>query len=102
MRLENRSKERERRGLTAVLGAVLVAILMSRGAAVGPEVAARSRRCGRIGVVGVGAATANRIRGDVVPDVVLIPPVRLRVPEVGGERAWRVGESPSGQAGDTG
>lgn len=88
--------------LTTVLRAVLVAILMSRGAAVWAEVGARSGRCGRIGVVGVDAGTANRIRGDVVADVMLIPPVRLRVPKVGSERARRVGESPSGQAGNTG
>lgn len=66
--------------LTTVLRTVLVAILMSRGAAISPEVCTGSRRCGRIGVVGVGAGTTNRIRGNVVADVMLIPPVRLWFP----------------------
>lgn len=63
-----------------MLRTVLVAILMSRGATISPEVCTGSRRCGRIGVVGVGTGTTNRIRGDVVADVMLIPPVRLWFP----------------------
>lgn len=67
-------------GLTAMLRTVLVAIVMSRGAASSPEVCTGSRRCGRVGVVGVAAGTTNRIRGNVVADVMLIPPVRFRFP----------------------
>jgi len=61
-----------RSGLTAVLRTALVAILMSGGAAGSPEVCTGSRRCGRVGVVGVGAGTANRIRGDVVAGLLVV------------------------------
>lgn len=58
--------------LTAVLRTAFVAILMCRGAASSPEVCTGSRRCGRVGVVGVGAGTANRIRGDIVAGLLVV------------------------------
>jgi len=55
-----------------VLRTALVAILMNGRAAGSPEVCTGSRRCGRVGVVGVGAGTANRIRGDVVASLLVV------------------------------